>query len=255
MGKIPIALQLYTVRDDLAENPIQTIRSVSEMGYQGVEGGPPAGMSNIDFLELLTDHNLVLIGGGVSPVEMRNDIQKISDRCQELGIDTLMCGIGGELQQHNGDWIPVVEALAEGCAKAKEVGLRILYHNHAFEFENKVNGKYGLDYLFDTIPVSDIQAELDTYWVQKGGADPVEYIKKYAGRLPRLHIKDSVSDPENQDCPFAEVGHGILDWDNIFAVSPGAGVEWYVVEQDRCVRSPLESAKLSLDYLRSRGMI
>ena len=64
-----------------------------------------------------------------------------------------------------------------------------------------------------------------------------------------------ISDPENQDCPFAEVGHGILDWDNIFAVSPDAGVEWYVVEQDRCVRSPLESAKLSLDYLRSRGMI
>ena len=54
MGKIPIALQLYTVRDDLAENPVQTIQKVSEIGYQGVEGGPPAGMSNVDFLKLLT---------------------------------------------------------------------------------------------------------------------------------------------------------------------------------------------------------
>ena len=255
MGKIPIALQLYTVRDDLAENPVQTIQKVSEIGYQGVEGGPPAGMSNVDFLKLLTDNGLELIGSGVSTVEMRHNIQKISDQCQELGIDTLMCGIGGELQQYNGDWVPVIEALTEGCAKAKEAGLRILYHNHAFEFETKINGKYGLDYLFDTIPASDIQAELDTYWVQTGGEDPVKYIKKYAGRLPRLHIKDRVPDPENQDCPFAEVGYGILDWDNIFAVSPDAGVEWYIVEQDQCVRPPLESARLSFDYLRSRGMI
>ena len=255
MGKIPIALQLYTVRDDLAENPVQTIQKVSEIGYQGVEGGPPAGMSNVDFLKLLTDNGLELIGSGVSTVEMRHNIHKISDQCKELGIDTLMCGIGGELQQYNGDWVSVIEALTEGCAKAKEAGLRILYHNHAFEFETKINGKYGLDYLFDTIPASDIQAELDTYWVQTGGEDPVEYIKKYAGRLPRLHIKDRVPDPENQDCPFAEVGYGILDWDNIFAVSPDAGGEWYVVEQDRCVRPPLASARLSFDHLRSCGMI
>jgi len=255
MAKIPIALQLYTVRDNLAENPVQTIQAVAEMGYQGVEGGPPAGMSNTDFLALLADHNLTLIGGGVSPVEMRDNIQQVADRCHELEIDTLMCGIGGELQQHDGDWIPAVAALAEGCAKATEIGLRILYHNHAFEFEDKVNGKYGLDYLFDTIPASDIQAELDTYWVQTGGEDPVEYIKKYAGRLPRLHIKDRAPEPEDQSCPFAEVGHGILDWDNIFTASPDAGVGWYVVEQDRCVPPPLEAARLSLEYLRSREMV
>ena len=76
MGKIPIALQLYTVRDDLAENPVQTIQKVSEIGYQGVEGGPPAGMSNVDFLKLLTDNGLELIGSGVSTVEMRHNIQR-----------------------------------------------------------------------------------------------------------------------------------------------------------------------------------
>ena len=136
-----------------------------------------------------------------------------------------------------------------------KLGFVILYHNHAFEFEDKVDGQYGLDYLFDTIPETDIQAELDTYWVQVGGEDPVAYINKYAGRLPRLHIKDRAPAPADEECPFAEVGHGILDWDGIFAAAPAADVEWYVVEQDRCARSPLESARMSLEYLRSRDMI
>ena len=252
---IPIALQLYTVRADLAQDPVRIIKAVAEIGYQGVEGGTPAGMSNQDYLSLLADNNLILIGSGTSTADLQDNLSQVVERCSELGINTLMCGIGGELRQSDGDWKRVVAGLAEGCAKASEAGLRILYHNHAFEFEDKVDGQYGLDYLFDTIPETDIQAELDTYWVQVGGEDPVAYINKYAGRLPRLHIKDRAPAPADEECPFAEVGHGILDWDGIFAAAPAADVEWYVVEQDRCARSPLESARMSLEYLRSRDMI
>ncbi|MBP96522.1 sugar phosphate isomerase [Candidatus Poribacteria bacterium] len=250
---IPIALQLYTVREDLVEDPVRTIEAVAEIGYQGVEGGTPTGMSNKDYLSLLNDNNLTLVGSGTSTAGLRDNLSKTVENCSELGINTLMCGIGGELRQNDGDWKRVVAELAEGCAKASEAGLRILYHNHAFEFEDKVDGQYGLDYLFDTIPKSHIQAELDTYWVQAGGEDPVAYISKYAGRLPRLHIKDQA--PTNEECPFAEIGHGILSWDEIFTAASLAGIEWYVVEQDRCIRSPLESAQMSLEYLRSRGMI
>ena len=249
---IPIALQLYTVRDDLVEDPVRTIETVAEIGYQGVEGGTPTGMSNKDYLSLLNDNNLTLIGSGTSTTGLRDNLPKTVENCAELGINTLMCGIGGELRQNDGDWKRVVAELAEGCAKASEAGLRILYHNHAFEFEDKVDGQYGLDYLFDTIPEVDIQAELDTYWIKAGGEDPVAYINKYAGRLPRLHIKDQA--PANEECPFAEIGHGILSWDEIFSAASLAGIEWYVVEQDRCIRSPLESAHMSLEYLHSRGM-
>ncbi len=254
MSRIPIALQLYTVRQEMAEDPKETIRAVAEIGYKGVEGGTPQGMSGKEFLELLDDCDLTLIGGGISPAELHGDLQKLVDRCGELGIDTLMTGVIGEVRKADGDWKSVVSQLSEGCIRASEQGLRILYHNHAFELESKVDGICGLDYLLSTIPATAIQAELDTYWVQVGGEDPVAYIHKYAGRLPRLHIKDLAAPPADQECPFAEVGHGILDWDGIFEAAPQAGVEWYVVEQDRWTRPPLESARMSFEYLKSRGM-
>ena len=248
---IPIALQLYTVRDDLVEDPVRTIETVAEIGYQGVEGGTPTGMSNKDYLSLLNDNNLTLIGSGTSTTGLRDNLPKTVENCAELGINTLMCGIGGELRQNDGDWKRVVAELAEGCAKASEVGLRILYHNHAFEFEDKVDGQYGLDYLFDTIPEVDIQAELDTYWIKAGGEDPVAYINKYAGRLPRLHIKDQA--PANEECPFAEIGHGILSWDEIFSAASLAGIEWYVVEQGGPDGFGFEIPRQCLDALREMG--
>ncbi|NCP30691.1 MAG: sugar phosphate isomerase/epimerase [Armatimonadetes bacterium] len=255
MSRIPIGLQLYTVREQLAEDACGTIKAVAAMGYEGVEGGAPAGMTNKAFLELLADNGLKLASGGVNPKELREALQAVVDRCGELGIDTVMTGIGGELHGAGGDWKRVVADLAEGCAKAAQAGLRVLYHNHAFEFEQKVDGVYGLDYLLDTIPATDIQTELDTYWVKTGGEDPVAYLNKYAGRLPRLHLKDRAPAPADETCPFAEVGQGILDWDGIFAAAPGAGVEWYLVEQDQWTRPPLESARMSADYLKSRGLL
>ena len=255
MSRIPIGLQLYTVREQMAQDPVGTIKAVAEMGYEGVEGGVPRGMSNKEYLALLDDCGLEFIGGGTSSGELRNNLQKVIDNCKELGINSLMTGISGELREYNNDWKRVVAELGEGCVKAAEAGIQVLYHNHAFEFEAKVDGMYGLDYLFATIPENAIQAELDVYWVQTGGEDPVKYINKYAGRLPRIHIKDRAAPPADEECPFAEIGQGILDWDGIFEAAPCAGSKWHVVEQDRWIRPPLESAKMSIDYLKSRGMV
>ena len=122
---IPIALQLYTVRADLAQDPVRIIKAVAEIGYQGVEGGTPAGMSNQDYLSLLADNNLVLIGSGTSTADLQDNLSLVVERCSELGINTLMCGIGRELRQSDGDWKRVVAGLAEGCAKASEAGLQM----------------------------------------------------------------------------------------------------------------------------------
>ena len=254
MADIPVALQLHTVREQLAEDPVATIQEVAKIGYAGVEGGPAKGMSNSAWLELLSDNGLQLIGIGGNPVILRENLSKLVDDCGELGVTHVMTGIGGELKKNDNDWKKVVGELAEGCAKATEAGLRVLYHNHAFEFETKVDGQYGLDYLFDTIPASDIGAELDVYWVQTGGEDPIAYINKYADRSPRLHLKDRAPVPDDETCPFAEVGHGILDWDGIFAAVEGTPIEWYAVEQDRWIRHPIECARMSFEYLKSRGI-
>lgn len=252
--RIRIGLQLHTVREEMKKDPVATLKAVADIGYEGVEGNPPEGMSNAEFLAAVRGVGMELIGGNTRLPEMRKDLDGIAANCRELGIDTLMMGVLGQVNSGQ-TWKDVVDELAQLCVQASAKGLRICYHNHAQEFEDKVDGMYALDYIFETIPAEHLLAELDVYWVKAGGEDPVRYIQKYAGRMTRLHIKDRVADAENAECPFAEIGHGTLDWDAIFAEAPKAGVEWYVVEQDRCIRPPLESAKMSLEYLRSRGMI
>jgi sugar phosphate isomerase/epimerase len=254
MGTIPVGLQLYTVREQLAEDPVATIKAVAEIGYTGVEGGAPPGMSNADYLALLEDVGMKLIGSGCQPSDLHDDLDGLIDNCQELGINTLMTGIGREVRAEGADWKAVVSKLGEGCEKADDAGLRILYHNHAFEFEAKVDGMYGLDYLLENIPESSIGAEIDVYWVDAGGEDPVAYINKYAHRLPYLHLKDRTRGKDHETCPFAEVGYGTLDWDGIFGAAEAAGIEWYIVEQDRWLRPPIECARMSFEFLKLKGI-
>ena len=253
--RIPIALQLHTVRNEMKTDPRATLQAVAAMGYEGVEGNAPEGMSGTEFLRTIRDLGMTLIGSGVRVPELRNDLDGVVARCKETEVTMLMTGILGELRAANGDWKSVVQELGELCAKATERGLTICYHNHAGEFESKVDGKYGLDYLFESIPAEHLKAEIDVYWVKAGGEDPVSVMRKYAGRQSRLHIKDQAPPEKAEECPFAEIGHGTLDWDAIFAEAQRIGIEWYVVEQDRCTRPPLESARMSIEYLKSRGMV
>lgn len=254
MAKIPVGLQMYTVREQLADDPVGTLEAVAEIGYAGVEGGTPAGMTTEEFLSVTGDLNLKIIGGGASAADLQNDIQKVVDNCGALGINSVMMGFGSNLSED--EWKAAVAGLAKGCANAAANGIRVLYHNHAHELEQKVGDETCLDYLLSTIPATDICAELDVYWVKTGGEDPGAYVRKYAGRTPFLHIKDRAPSPADEECPFAEVGHGILDWDDIFASAEAQpGVEWYIVEQDRWTRPPIESARMSFEFLASRGMV
>jgi sugar phosphate isomerase/epimerase len=252
VSRIPVALQLYTVREQLSQDPAGTIKAVAEIGYQGVEGMPPKGMSTQGFRSLLDDCGLKLLAIGGDPI---GNLQGLIDDSRSLGCDTVMLGLGGVVRKHNGDWKKAVADLAEACAKGTEAGLILAYHNHAFEYETKVDGVYALDYIFNSIPAGQLEAELDVYWVKTGGEDPVAYVRKYAGRMRRLHLKDRSAPPADLDCPFAELGQGILDWDSIFAAAEEAGVQWYVVEQDRCTRPPLESARMSFEFLKARGIV
>src|SRR5690606_30637709 len=86
------------------------------------------------------------------------------------------------------------------------------------------------------------KTEIDTYWVQKGGEDPAQYLRKYSGRVPLIHIKDMA-----QDGSFAEVGTGTLDWPAIFAAAQTTDAVAYIVEQDICPGNPLDSIRLSYE--------
>ncbi|MCX7015998.1 MAG: sugar phosphate isomerase/epimerase [Candidatus Sumerlaeota bacterium] len=256
MARIPIALQLYTVRETLAKDVKGTIKAVADMGYEGAEGGVPAGWTPGDWRKLIEDHGMKFVGSGGGAGDLKSNLPALVAKCAQLGAKTVMFGVNQkDFKDAGDDWKKVVADVKPAVEKAAAAGLRILYHNHDHEFRNKVDGMYLLDYIYSTIGADVLKAEIDTYWVATGGEDPVKYIRKYAGRVPYLHIKDRERDaPADERRAFTEIGNGSLDWDAIFAEAPKAGVEWYIVEQDLTKRTPLESAKISVDYLKSRGM-
>ena len=152
---------------------------------------------------------------------------------------------------------------------AASFGLTMLYHNHDFEFVT-VNGKYGLDIMYDTVPADLLETELDTCWVRVGGEDPAPYVRKYTGRAPIVHLKDYVGGKsehmyeligieseekavEENPFEFRPVGFGCQDMPAIVAAAEAAGAKWVVVEQDQPSMglTPMQCAEKSINYLRA----
>ena len=153
---------------------------------------------------------------------------------------------------------------------AKKLGMTLLYHNHDFEFI-KLDGKYGLDVMYDTIPAELLQTELDMCWVNVGGEEPASYLRKYSGRAPVLHLKDFYGEKSDDmyeligmesaapkrpgNFEFRPVGSGLQDFPAILEAAKDAGVTWVVVEQDNPSMglTPLASIEKSRQYLKSIG--
>jgi sugar phosphate isomerase/epimerase len=126
-------------------------------------------------------------------------------------------------------------------------GIRLSYHNHAFEFETTVDGEDALSYLLHPSADNPILAEIDVYWVKKAGLDPVSFISRYASRMPIIHLKDMTDDAE---MTYAEIGTGSIEFLPILQWGEANGVEWYVAEQDKCRRDPMDCVETSLTNLK-----
>ncbi len=252
MTKIPVALQLYTVRDDIRKDWERTLRDIARIGYAGVEFAGYADRTASDLKSLLADLNLRPAGGHVPIGQLESDLDRVIDFALELGNPYVVCPwIPQERRKKKSDWLAIAQLFNSVGEKCRQNGLTFCYHNHSFEFE-KFDDACALDLLFGATNPELVKAELDTYWIQHGGADPAEYLRCYSGRCPLLHLKDMADDEKRS---FAEVGRGILDWKTIFEAADAGGVEWYIVEQDTCPGPPIESAHASFENLRKWGKV
>ena len=135
--------------------------------------------------------------------------------------------------------------------KLTQAGYTFAYHNHSFEFE-RFGGRVGMDIIYEQTDAKHVLAELDTYWVQHGGGDPVKWIERLSGRMVMMHLKDMTMRGSRQI--FGEVGEGNLNWPDIVRAAQRSGVRWYIVEQDQCERDPFESLEISFRNLRAMGV-
>lgn len=250
MGRFGIALQTYTVRNEMAADYQGTLRQIAQMGYPAVQLSDTGGMSVEEARQFLDSLGLRVFGGHFGLQQLEDSLDKVLQIAKGLGMEYIILPwLAEELRRTAEDWKSLARRLNVIGQKVVDAGFTFCYHNHSFEFQ-QFDGKYALDILYENTDPRLVQAEIDTYWVKHGGEDPAAYIRKYAGRVPILHLKDMAPDGS-----FAEVGHGILDWDSIFQAAAESGVRWMAVEQDECQRPPLESARMSLEFLRSKGLL
>ncbi len=269
MIKFPIALQLYSVRDDMAADFEGTLKKVKAMGYDGVEFAGLFGKSAAEVKTLCDEIGLTPISAHVTFVDMIANPDMLKTY-QEIGCKFVVIPyLNPEYRPGNEKFDDVIKYSKILGEKANSFGMKLAYHNHDFEFE-KIDGEYALDVLYKEVPANLLQPELDTCWVNVGGVDPADYIRKYTGRQQILHLKDfvgtksenmyaliGIDENEKKDTKgqfeFRPVGKGVQDFPEILKAAEDAGVEWVVVEQDNPSMglSPLECAKTSIDYLKT----
>jgi len=254
-----IAAQLYTVRKftKTPEDIRNTFKKVRQIGYESVQ---LSGLGPIDPAELKSiggEYGLKICITHTPYYRIVNDFDNVVKehklwQCECVGLGA-MPGVFEDIpdgfERSREGYRAFARKMSEVAKKYNDVGLKFTYHNHNFEFE-KYDEVTGLDILLQESDPHTFVFELDTYWVQAGGADPVEWIYKVKGRMKVVHLKDMAIVDGKQ--VFAEIGEGNLNWDKIIKACEETGVEWYAVEQDVCRRDPFEILKMSFDYLTKK---
>lgn len=244
----PIALQLYTLRSEMEQDFEGVLRKVADLGYAGVELAGYGGHTATSLRSLLDELGLKVAGAHVPLNQMDDNLPQVLDDMETLGSKfASLPWLPPEMRNSAESFLDLGKKLNQLGAAFKERGIQLCYHNHDFEFQ-KFDGEYALDLLYKNTDPSLLQAEIDAYWVQFAGLDPVAYIKQNADRIPLVHLKDMTNDSERF---FAEVGTGTVDIDGIIAAATSA--QWLIVEQDRSRRDPLESVAISIQNLREKG--
>lgn len=250
MKKFPIAVQPYTIREALAKDYEGALERVAEIGYRGIEIGPPPEGMTVDRQKQLLDRlGLYVVGSHAGFDTLDFDVDGLADYLEQVD--------GGRYAaislrfSSKEDLLDKARRMNEIGERFRKRGVTFLYHNHDWEFE-RFDGVYALDLLLRHTDPELVKTELDTYWIRKGGEDPAAYLSGLKDRAPRLHLKDMEAGEEQF---FAEVGEGVLDFRAIARVAEEIGVEWMVVEQDACRRDPFESLRTSYGNLRKMGIM
>ena len=268
---LPVAVQVYSVRDDAKADLRGTLEKIKAMGYDGVEFAGLYGNKPEDVKAMCEEIGLVPISAHVPYLDMMGAPKGILSKYAAIGCEYVAVPYLTPDYRPGTECFPeVIENVKLLGKVAKELGIQLLYHNHDFEFL-KLDGKYALDILYEEVPAEYLQTELDTCWVNVGGEVPAEYLLKYSGRAPVVHLKDFVGEksenmyeligikseapkrPSNFE--LRPVGSGCQDFPAILKAAEEAGAKWVVVEQDNPSMglTPMESIAKSREYLKTLG--
>lgn len=256
-------LALYTVRDAMAKDPKATLKAVADAGYAYVESANYAdgkfyGMTPAEFKAFLGTLGLTAKSAHMGMVNMENADQLIAD-VKAAGIGYFVIPVppmgmftfdqatkSMAMKGTADDLVKIMNTLGEKCHNA---GIKLLYHNHDFEFKPMADGTVIEDVLLEKCDPKFVNFQMDLFWVNKAGVDPLAYFEKYPGRFKAWHVKDM-----STEGVFAPVGTGTIDFKRILDAKKKSGMEFYLVEQDNTFDlDPLEAIKISHEGLKKIG--
>ena len=251
-----LGAQLYTIRDHTktAGDMRVSMERVRGLGYEAVQvSGQGTDISDAEIAKMMADNGLTVAATHIRFDAIRDDPQRVIDQhgawgCRHVGIGSMP----GDYTRDADGFTRFAREASAAAAPLIEAGLTFSYHNHSFELERMADGRTGLQTLVDESVPGLFCFEIDTYWIQHGGGNPVSWLRALEGRMPLVHLKDMAMRGGEQ--LFAEVGEGNLEWAGILDACREGGVEWYLVEQDICQGDPFDALGLSFDNLRGMGV-
>ena len=257
MARIPIGLELYSVRQDFDNDARSTLKAVTEMGYEGVEFAGNQKHSADELSGMLDEFGLVCCGWHCPFDRVQDDqLEETIAFNKTVGNPyVIIPGIPAELRKSREDWLKLADFFNQLAERLAEHDLVTGYHNHHVEF-SPLDGEQPWDTFFGNTSKGVIM-QLDMGNALYGGADLVGLLKKYPGRAGTVHLKPFTK-PTNGDDPHAGfrplIGEDDVPWDEIFHLCETVGeTEWYIVEYESDAYMPLDSVERCLKNLKAMG--
>jgi len=249
MSKIPIGVQLYSVREDCARDLPGTLKAIAEMGYSGVDFAGYYDRSASELRKMLDDLGLKCCGTHIPLDTLLGDaLPATAEFNLTLGNRYLVVPwLAEQYRNSPGAWKKTAALFSQIADRLESYKLLVGYHNHTVEFE-MMDGKSGFDWFYGNTGPTVIM-QMDTGNALHGGGDPVDYLKRYSDQATTVHLKEYSSTN-----PDALIGEGDIDWEGIFNICDNSGkTDWYIVEQESYPYKPLETIKRCLEALRKMG--
>lgn len=241
--KVPVAVQLYSLRDVVGKDVPGTLKKVADLGYEGVEFAGYYNLSAAELRKMIDDCGLRCAGSHLGLDSLEGDnFEKTVEINTTLGNNRLIVP-GADLDNLS----RTIERMNAAYARAKKAGMRVGFHNHTHEFD-KYNGTTKFEHIFTETP-SDFLVQLDIGWASAALQDVPSILRKYAKRVETVHVKEF-----SPGKPSAVVGNGDVKWEPIFDILENeTSVAWYIVEQEQYDVGPVESVRDCLNNMRKMG--
>lgn len=222
-----IALQLYTVRNQLSEDVRGTLRKIANSGYRSVETAGYAGLNPEEFYQIVRDEGLRAVSSHVGWQRLEQDLTSVIREAQAFDVPTIVLpSLPPQYRVSEERYAGAAATMNQWGSALRRAGLEFLYHNHAFEFEELPSQRSGFDVLREQTDREVVGFEVDIYWVVKAHRNALQLLKELGDRVSLMHVKDIGPPPEEKDLP---VGDGLMPWPEVLS---GGSLRCFIVEQD-----------------------